>query len=76
LAAATQLGVTEEALQAALGGPNQGPPDFAAAAAELGVTEEALIEALGLTAGTMPMASSPVFCRNQWLSPVKSVLLT
>jgi hypothetical protein len=53
--AAIQLGVTEEALQAALGGPNQGPSDFAAAAAELGVTEEALIEALGLTAGTMPM---------------------
>ena len=55
--AAAQLGVTEEALQTALGGPNQGPPDFAAAATELGVTEAALIEALGLSAGMRPMGA-------------------
>ena len=54
-AAAVELGVTEEALQAALGEPDQGPPDFAAAAAKLGVTEEALLKALGLSAGAPPM---------------------
>jgi len=54
-AAVSQLGVTEEALRAALGDPGQGPPDFAAVAAELGVTEEALIKALGLTTGGPPM---------------------
>jgi len=48
--AASQLGVTEEALRAALGNPSQGPPDFTAAAAQLGVTEQALIAALGLPA--------------------------
>lgn len=47
-AAAATLGITEEVLQAALGGP---PPDFTAAAATLGVTEEALIAALGISAG-------------------------
>lgn len=45
--AATQLGVTEEALQAALGDPSQGQPDFGAVAEQLGVTVEALTEALG-----------------------------
>ncbi len=42
--AATTLGVTEEALLEALGGP---PPDFEAAAATLGVSVEALQNALG-----------------------------
>ena len=46
-AAAAQLGVTEEALQSALGDPTQGRPDFASIAAELGVTEEALVAAFG-----------------------------
>jgi len=50
-AAATQLGVTEQALRQALGPP---PPDFSAAAAQLGVTEEALIAALGIPAGGLP----------------------
>ncbi len=49
--AAAQLGVTEDALRAALGAP---PPDFTAAAAQLGVTKEALIAALGLPAGGPP----------------------
>ncbi len=49
--AASTLGVTEEALMAALGEPGQGPPDLASAAAELGVTEEALITALGVPVG-------------------------
>jgi hypothetical protein len=53
-AAAAELGVTEEELEAALGDPEQGAPDFAAAAAELGVTEEALMEALGASAGGTP----------------------
>ncbi len=48
-AASEALGVTEEALIAALGDLSQGPPDFATAAATLGVTEEALMEALGIT---------------------------
>lgn len=43
-AAAEQLGVTEQELVDAIGGP---PPDFAAAAEILGVTEEALEGALG-----------------------------
>ena len=50
-AAAVQLGMAEEALQAALGDSTQGRPDFAAAAQELGVTEETLIAALGVQAG-------------------------
>ncbi len=50
-AAASQLGVTEQALRAALGDPGQGRPDLAAAAAQLGVTEQALIAALGLPPG-------------------------
>jgi hypothetical protein len=53
-AAATKLGITEEALMEALGEPGLAPPDFAAAAAELGVTEEALMEALGASAGAPP----------------------
>ena len=51
VAAAAELGVTEDALRSALGAP---PPDFAAAAAQLGVTEQALIDALGLPAGGPP----------------------
>ena len=47
-AAAAQLGVTEDALRAALGAP---PPDFDAAAAQLGVTVEDLIAVLGIPAG-------------------------
>ena len=46
--AAAQLGVTEDALRAALGAP---PPDFDAAAAQLGVTVEDLIAALGIPVG-------------------------
>jgi hypothetical protein len=45
-AAAEQLGVTEEALIAALGEPGEGEPDFEAAAAELGVTAAELEAAL------------------------------
>jgi hypothetical protein len=51
VSAAAQLGVTEDALRAALGAP---PPDFDAAAAELGVTVEELIAALGIPAGGPP----------------------
>jgi hypothetical protein len=46
-AAAEALGVSEEALIAALGDLSQGPPDVAAAAAALGVSEEDLMEVLG-----------------------------
>ena len=45
-AAAVKLGITEEVLTAALGGP---PPDFAAAAQTLGITEAELMAALGVT---------------------------
>ena len=45
--AAATLGITEEALKAALGAP---PPDFTAAAVQLGITEQALIDALGIPA--------------------------
>jgi hypothetical protein len=45
--AAQQLGVTEDALVAALGSPDSGPPDFDAAAAVLGVTVEDLMAAVG-----------------------------
>lgn len=48
-AAAAALGVTEHALQDALGGP---PPDFEAAALTLGVSEDALQEALGGAEGS------------------------
>ena len=48
-AAATKLGVTEDALKAALGDPSQGRPDFAAAAKKLGITEAALMAALGIS---------------------------
>lgn len=55
-AAASQLGITEEALKTALGVPENPPengerpprPDFESAASQLGVTEEALKEALGV----------------------------
>ncbi len=57
--AAAQLGVTEAALQAALGDPSQGPPDFAAAAQTLGVTESDLMAALGASAGGQPPAGGP-----------------
>ena len=57
--AAAQLGVTEEALMAALGDPSQGPLDFAAAAAALGVTEADLMAALGIAEGGMPPAGQP-----------------
>jgi len=55
-AAAAQLGVTEEALQVALGDPSQGPPDFAAAAEALGVAEADLLTALGVPANGQPPA--------------------
>jgi hypothetical protein len=55
-AAAAVLGVTEEELEAALGGP---PPDFAAAAAILGVTEEALMAALGVSGEGQPGGDQP-----------------
>lgn len=47
-AAATQLGVTEDALRSALGMPSERPqrPDMAAAAAQLGTTETELRESL------------------------------
>ena len=54
--AAAELGLTEEALQAALGDPSQGPPDFATAAQQLSVTEAELIVALGIAGGNMPPA--------------------
>ncbi|MBI9049600.1 MAG: DUF1566 domain-containing protein [Anaerolineaceae bacterium] len=47
-AAAITLGVTEDALKAALGDPSQGQPNFDAAAQTLGVTEAELMAALGL----------------------------
>ena len=58
-AAAAQLGVTEEALIAALGDSNQGPPDFAAAAQTLGVTEAELMAALDIAAGGGPEGQPP-----------------
>ncbi len=54
--AAAQLGVTEDALRAALGAP---PPDLDAAAAQLGVTVEDLIAALGIPAGEPPQGGQP-----------------
>ena len=59
VAASTQLGVTLEALQSALGDPSQGPPDFTAAARQLSVTESDLMDALGLAEGNMPPAGQP-----------------
>ena len=56
-AAAEELGITMEALQAALGDPSQGPPDFATAAQQLGVTEEVLAAALGLPTTGQPSAN-------------------
>lgn len=52
--ASQQLGVSEEALEAALNVTDGGMPDFAAAAAELGVTEDALRTALGIPTGGPP----------------------
>lgn len=59
--AAATLGVTEEALIAAMGEPGQGMPDLATVAATLGVTEEALMEALGISdgAGMPPAGGQP-----------------
>lgn len=59
-AVAAQLGITEEALMAALGAPGQGAPDFAAAAATLGITEAELIAALGIPKGGMPPSGQPL----------------
>ena len=47
-AAASVLGVTEEALSDAMGERGDGKPDFATVAAQLGVTEEELSDALGI----------------------------
>ena len=60
--AAAELSLTEEALQAALGNPSQGPPDFVAAAATLGVTEKALLAAMGTAGdgGPMPGGQPPM----------------
>lgn len=49
-AAAAELGVSEEALQAAMGQGEGVRPDFAAVAQELGVSREALTTALGMPA--------------------------
>ncbi len=49
VSAATELGITEDALKAALGEPGQDAPDFAVVAATLGISEEVLMEALGVT---------------------------
>jgi hypothetical protein len=53
-AAAATLGVTEDAIRAALGPPRQGRPDFASAAQTLGVTEAELMSALGIAGGGPP----------------------
>ena len=50
-AAAKTLGVTEDALVAALGDPQKGQPDFTAVAKILGVSEEALKNALSVPDG-------------------------
>ena len=47
-AAAVTLGITEDALKAALGNPSQGQPDFAAAAQTLGIPEAEFMAALGI----------------------------
>ena len=51
MAAAEQLGMTEDALIAELGEPGQGQPDFAAATKTLGVMVADLQDALGMPAG-------------------------
>jgi len=58
-AAAATLGVTEDAIRAALGPPGQGRPDFASAAQTLGVTEAELMSALGIAGGGPPPISTP-----------------
>ncbi|UUX91980.1 Lcl C-terminal domain-containing protein [Methanoplanus endosymbiosus] len=45
-AAATELGITEEELKAAMGEPGQSSPDFATVAVTLGITEAELTDAL------------------------------
>ena len=57
-AAAEKLGVTGEALKAAVGDIEEGRPDMEAAAATLGVTAEELMEALGFTGGP-PQGNPP-----------------
>jgi hypothetical protein len=58
-AAAAVLGVTEEALTAALGDTAGGPVDMQAAAEKLGVTVDALREALGMPEGALPPDAPP-----------------
>jgi hypothetical protein len=58
-AAATKLGVTEDALKTALGSDSQKAPDWAAAAKTLGVSEESLQAALGFSAGGPPGGNPP-----------------
>lgn len=53
--AAATLGVSEDALAAALGDPSQGRPDIRAAAEILGVSQEALEIALGIPVGGPPI---------------------
>lgn len=53
-AAAKTLGITEDALIAAMGTPGQQPPDFASVAKTLGITETQLMDALGIVGGGMP----------------------
>lgn len=59
-AAAETLGVTEEALMAALGDPTQGPPDFDAAAETLGVTAAELESAMGVGEQTVTVEAQTV----------------
>ena len=61
--AASQLGVTVQELQDALGPP---PPNLSAAAASLGVPEQVVIEALGLPGGGPPPPPDTTKC----LSPL------
>jgi hypothetical protein len=58
-AAAEALGVTEEALEAALGDMSQERPDFAATAVILGITEAELMDALGIQEGGMQPGGQP-----------------
>ncbi|MCB0014131.1 MAG: DUF1566 domain-containing protein [Anaerolineales bacterium] len=58
-AAAAVLGISEDALVAALGDPTAGPPDFAAAATDLGITEAELMAALAQSEGGRPPGGAP-----------------
>ena len=58
-AAAAALGISEDALVAALGDPTAGPPDFAAAATDLGITEAELMAALAQSEGGIPPGGGP-----------------